>query len=468
MSDATNDPAFLRMTNIYQRQREFFLSGQTASLAFRVAHCKALKQAVIEYEPQILAALYQDMRRPGAEAYVSEVALIIKEIDHTVKHLKAWMRPQRVKTSWMLQPGKSDIHPEPYGNTLIIGPWNYPFQLLLSPLIGAIAAGNTAVLKVSEIAVHSAKVIDEMISRYFPPHYIAVVQGGPEITQTLLDQPFDYLFFTGSVAVGRVILERVAPRLTPVTLELGGKSPCIVTAQTDLKTAAKRICWGKFFNAGQTCVAPDYLLVEQSVRDKLLIALKETITQFYGREVQQSADYGRIINLPHFHRLQRLMANQTLYVGGDSDVAELYIAPTLLVDVSPQSLIMQEEIFGPLLPVLTYQSLDEAIHFVRSRAKPLALYLFSECPKTQQRILQETSSGSVNINETLSQLSSTTLPFGGVGESGMGSYHGEATFRTFSHYKSVLHRSIRFDNSRKYAPYRIPLHYLKKLLRLIG
>ena len=368
----------------------------------------------------------------------------------------------------MLRPGKGYILPEPYGNALIIGPWNYPFQLLLCPLVGAIAAGNTAVLKISEIAEHSAKVIEEMVSRYFEPAYIAAVQGGPEETQHLLDQAFNYIFFTGSVAVGKIIMEKAATRLTPVTLELGGKSPCIVTPETRLETAARRICWGKFFNAGQTCIAPDYVLVQESIRDALLALLRDSLTQFYGRDIRESADYGRIINRRHFRRLLRLIENQKVFFGGETDESDLFIAPALLQDVSPQSPVMQEEIFGPLLPVLTYRSVDEAIHFIQSLPNPLALYLFSDNKATQKRILQKTSSGSVNINETLSQVSSITLPFGGVGGSGMGCYHGEESFRTFTHYKSVLHRSIRFDNSKKYAPYRTPLKYLKQVMRLIG
>jgi acyl-CoA reductase-like NAD-dependent aldehyde dehydrogenase len=458
----------MNTASLYLSQRSFFVTGQTRPTEFRIKQCETLKRAVLEYEPQILAALSKDMRRPETEAYASEVMMIIKEIDHTIEHIRSWMNPKRVKTSWMLRPGKGYTLPEPYGNTLIIGPWNYPFQLLLCPLVGAIAAGNTAVLKISEIAEHSAKIIEEMVSRYFKPEYIAAVQGGPEITQQLLDQEFDYIFFTGSVAVGKIIMEKAATRLTPVTLELGGKSPCIVTPETRIETAAKRICWGKFFNAGQTCVAPDYVLVHESIRDNLLTSLKDTLTQFYGRDVRQSVDYARIINPQHFLRLLRLMENQKVFFGGDTDESELFIAPTLLQDVSPQSPVMQEEIFGPLLPVLTYKSLDEAIHFIQSLPKPLALYLFSDNEATQKRILQETSSGSVNINETLSQVTSTTLPFGGVGESGMGRYHGKESFRTFTHYKSVLHRSIRFDSNTKYAPYRTPLKYLKWVMRLIG
>lgn len=454
--------------SLYRSQRAYFMKGQTRPAEFRIGQCETLKRAVLEYEPQILAAIGKDMRRPETESYTSEVMMIFKEIEHAVRHIKSWMKPIRVRTSWMLRPGKGYILPEPYGNVLIIGPWNYPFQLLLCPLVGAIAAGNTAVLKISEIAEHSAKVIEEMVSRYFEPEYIAAVQGCPEETQQLLDQEFDYIFFTGSVAVGKIIMGKAATRLTPVTLELGGKSPCIVTPETRLKTAARRICWGKFFNAGQTCIAPDYVLVQESIRDAFLASLRDTLTQFYGRDIRESADYGRIINLRHFRRLLRLMENQKVFFGGETNESELFIAPALLQDVSPQSPVMQEEIFGPLLPVLTYRSLDEAIHFIRSLPNPLALYLFSDKKATQKRILQETSSGSVNINETLSQVTSTTLPFGGVGESGMGCYHGEESFRTFTHYKSVLHRSIRFDNSTKYAPYRTPLKYLKRVMRLIG
>jgi aldehyde dehydrogenase (NAD+) len=454
--------------SLYRSQHAFFMTGQTRPAEFRIRQCEILKRAVLEYEPQILAALNKDMRRPETEAYTSEVMLIIKEIDYAVKHIKTWMSPKRVRTSLMHRPGKSYILPEPYGNALIIGPWNYPFQLLFCPLVGAIAAGNTAVLKISEIAEHSAKVIAEMVSRYFEPEYIAAVQGGPEETQQLLDQDFDYIFFTGSVAVGKIVMGKAATRLTPVTLELGGKNPCIVAPETRLETAARRICWGKFFNAGQTCIAPDYLLVQESIRDPLLASLRDTLIRFYGKEIKESADYGRIINQRHFQRLLALLESQKVFFGGESDESKLFIAPTLLQDVLPESPIMQQEIFGPLLPVLTYKSLDEAINFVRTLPKPLALYLFTDDKMAQERVAQNTSSGSVTINETLSQITSTTLPFGGVGESGMGSYHGEESFRSFTHHKSILHRSIRFDNSMKYAPYRTPLKYLKRVMRWIG
>jgi acyl-CoA reductase-like NAD-dependent aldehyde dehydrogenase len=453
---------------LYQTQRAYFLRGETRPVAFRIRQLRALKQAVLEFEPKILSALHKDMGRPETEAYASEVMMISKGIDYALKHIHSWTKPKRVKTSWVSRPGKSYILPEPYGNALIIGPWNYPFELLLSPLVGAIAAGNTAVLKVSEIAEHSSKVISEMVKRCFEPDYIAAVEGGPEDTQELLDQRFDNIFFTGSALVGRLIMAKAASHLTPVTLELGGKNPCVVTPETNLETAARRICWGRFFNAGQTCIAPDYLLVQKSVRDSLLTAVKSTLTEFYGREIRTSADYGRIINQRHFNRLIRLMENQTIAVGGESDASELFIAPTILVDVSPESAIMQEEIFGPLLPVLAYESLDEVIQFIRTLPKPLALYLFTDDHAAQRRILSETSSGSVNINETLTQGASETLPFGGVGESGMGAYHGDKTFETFNHYKSVLHRSIRLDNRVKYAPYRIPLKYFKRVMRWIG
>jgi aldehyde dehydrogenase (NAD+) len=342
--------------SLYRSQRAYFMKGQTRPAEFRIRQCETLKRAVLEYEPQILAAIGKDMRRPETESYTSEVMMIIKEIDHAVRHIRSWMKPIRVRTSWMLRPGKGYILPEPYGNALIIGPWNYPFQLLLCPLVGAITAGNTAVLKISEIAEHSAKVIEEMVSRYFEPECIAAVQGGPEETQQLLDQEFDYIFFTGSVAVGKIIMGKAATRLTPVTLELGGKSPCIVTPEVRLETAARRICWGKFFNAGQTCIAPDYVLVQESIRDAFLASLRDTLTQFYGRDIRESADYGRIVNRRHFRRLLRLMENQKVYFGGETNESELFIAPALLQDVSPQSPVMQEEIFGPLLPVLTYRS----------------------------------------------------------------------------------------------------------------
>lgn len=450
---------------LHRAQREYFSRGHTRSAGFREQQCRLLKKAILEYEPKILEAVARDMGRPVHETYASEVLLIVKEIDHALKYMRSEMRPRRVRTGLLHLPGKSRVIPEPYGNVLIIGPWNYPFHLLFIPLIGAIAAGNTAVLKISEIAEHSAQVIREMIERYFDPHYVAAVEGGVEQTHEFLALPFDYIFFTGSAAVGKLVMARAAEHLTPVTLELGGKNPCIVTPDTPLETAARRICWGKFFNAGQTCVAPDYLLVHESVREPLLAALRATIIEFYGEDAQASADFGRIINARHFTRLTALLQGQDVWFGGESDEAERFIAPTILADVSPQDAVMQEEIFGPLLPVLSYSSLDEAIDFVRRRPKPLAIYLFSEDRRTQRQLLDETSSGSVNINETFSQVASTTLAFGGVGHSGMGSYHGRESFRTFSHYKSVMHRSMRVDPRLKYPPYQLPLEKMKRLLR---
>lgn len=453
---------------LYRGQREYFMKGHTSPAEFRIRQCEILRKAVLEYEREIIAAIRKDMGRPETEAYISEVMMVIKEIDYALGRVHLWMKPRRVKTSWMLRPGKSYVLPEPYGNTLIIGPWNYPFHLLFCPLVGAIMAGNTAVLKISEVAGHSAGVIEEMVTRYFEPDYIAAVQGGPEETQQLLDQAFDYIFFTGSVAVGKAVMAKAAKRLTPVTLELGGKNPCIVTKETDIDVAARRICWGKFINTGQTCIAPDYVLVHESIKDALLVSLRDAIIRFYGTNIRQSVDYGRIINQKHFRRLLHLMEGQEIIFGGETDEPELYISPTLLQNVSCNSPIMGEEIFGPLLPVLTYSSLDDAVRMVRSLPKPLALYLFTDEDETRERILRETSSGSVNINETLSQILLTELPFGGVGESGMGRYHGEESFRTFTHYKSVLHRSVRFDMSAKYAPYKTPLKYLKWMMNMMG
>jgi aldehyde dehydrogenase (NAD+) len=439
------------LQTLVQQQRIFFSTGQTKPIAFRMQQLQNLQQAITNFQSAIVEAAKQDLGRPEYEAYF-EIATVA-EIKQALKSLKQWMKPQRVASSIDQFPSTAWIQPDPLGVVLIIGPWNYPFQLIISPLVGAIAAGNCAILKPSEHAPHTAKVVAEMIQSVFTPQYIAVAQGDAEVSQQLLAEKFDHIFFTGGTAIGRVVMEAAAKHLTPVTLELGGKSPCVVEADARLDYAAKRIAWGKFINAGQTCIAPDYLLVDRRIKQELLTKIKAYIQEFYGTDPATSPDYGRIINQRHFARLASFLDNGTPLLGGQSNPDTRYIAPTLLDNVSWDAPVMQDEIFGPILPVLEYEELEEAIALINARPKPLALYFFSNNARKQEQMLQATSSGGVCINDTVMHIAVSSLPFGGVGESGMGSYHGKASFDTFSHYKSVLKKGMWLDLAWRYAPY---------------
>jgi aldehyde dehydrogenase (NAD+) len=436
---------------IVQQQRKFFQTEQTRSISFRLEQLTKLKQAIIDRQEAILQAAKADLGRPAFEAYF-EIATL-GEINLALKNLKTWAKPQRVNSPVDQFPASAWIQPDPLGVVLIIGPWNYPFQLMISPLVGAIAAGNCAILKPSEHAPHTSKVVAEMIANTFDPNYIAAVEGDANTSQELLAEKFDHIFFTGGSAVGRIIMAAAAKHLTPVTLELGGKSPCIVDSDTHLDRTAKRIAWGKLINAGQTCIAPDYLLVNRQIKDTLIDRIKHHIKDFYGENPAQSPDYGRIIHRKHFDRLIAFLDQGEIILGGDYNPDDRYLAPTLIDGVTWDDPVMQEEIFGPILPILIYDDLEEAIAQVNAHPKPLALYFFSNDRQKQERILQATSSGGVCLNDTVMQVSVSTLPFGGVGESGIGSYHGKASFNTFSHFKSVLRREFWLDLGWRYAPY---------------
>jgi len=434
-------------------QRRFFQSGATKSLDFRRDQLSALKKTLLEHEEDIFEALHQDLRRPVTESFFGETLFVINELDDALRNLSRWARPQRTATPLMMYPGQSVIYTEPYGVTLIIGPWNYPFQLILAPLIGAIAAGNCAILKPSELSVHTSALIKSMLGGIFEPYYVAVVEGEKDVAGALLQERFDYIFHTGSTSIGRVVMEAAARHLTPVTLELGGKSPCIVDRNLHMDSAVRRIVWGKFFNAGQTCVAPDYLLVKKELRDDVISGLLSSIKTFYGENPAESPDYSRIINSRHINRLSALLGEGKILCGGQFEEDSLYFAPTLIDEVTWESPCMQEEIFGPLLPILYYDSIEEAIDTVNRGQKPLALYLFTEDEDIQNRVIRETSSGGICINDTIVHIGTSHLPFGGVGESGMGAYHGKATFDTFSHKKSVMRRSLTPDPPFRYPPY---------------
>ncbi|HHC9971619.1 TPA: aldehyde dehydrogenase [Staphylococcus aureus] len=447
--------------------KAFFNTQQTKDISFRKEQLKKLSKAIKSYESDILEALYTDLGKNKVEAYATEIGITLKSIKNARKELKNWTKTKNVDTPLYLFPTKSYIKKEPYGTVLIIAPFNYPFQLVFEPLIGAIAAGNTAIIKPSELTPNVARVIKRLINKTFDANYIEVIEGGIEETQTLIHLPFDYVFFTGSENVGKIVYQAASENLVPVTLEMGGKSPVIVDETANIKVASERICFGKFTNAGQTCVAPDYILVHESVKDDLITALSKTLREFYGQNIQQSPDYGRIVNLKHYHRLTSLLnsAQMNIVFGGHSDEDERYIEPTLLDHVTSDSAIMQEEIFGPILPILTYQSLDEAIAFIHQRPKPLSLYLFSEDENATQRVINELSFGGGAINDTLMHLANPKLPFGGVGASGMGRYHGKYSFDTFTHEKSYIFKSTRLESGVHLPPYKGKFKYIKAFFK---
>lgn len=453
------------ITNLVNNQKDYFNKNETKDINFRINALKKLKDLINSYENEILDALYKDLRKSHFESYETEIGIVLEEIDYTIKRLKKWSKPKKVRTNLINFKSKSYIYNEPYGVVLIIAPWNYPFQLTLAPLIGSIAAGNCTVIKTSEYAPSTSAVLVELINNNFSNHFIKVVEGGRETNQQLLDEKFDYIFFTGSVPVGKIVMEKAAKNLIPVTLELGGKSPLIVNKDVDTKLAAKRIVWGKFLNAGQTCVAPDYMIVHKDVKNRLLKDIKKTIEEFYGQETIKSPDYPRIINQRHFDRLTNLMNDGNILIGGSINKDDLFIEPTLIDGVDLSSSIMEDEIFGPLLPILDFEYIDEIYDIVRHYQKPLALYVFTNDRKFEKDILENISFGGGCVNETVMHLTSPYLPFGGVGHSGMGSYHGKYSYDTFSHKKSILKKSNWFDLSFRYPPYNNRLKWLKKIMK---
>ena len=448
-------------------QHDFYYKGITKSPEFRKAQLMKLKQAVQHHEAEIIEALYKDLRKSEFEAYATEVGFVLDSIGFMLKNLDEWMKPEPVKTSLHLMPAKSFILREPYGSVLIVGPFNYPFQLVMEPLIGAIIGGNCAIVKPSESAHHTAQIIRKIIESTFAPHYIRVVEGEKEETSALIHAPFDYIFFTGSVAVGKVVMKAASERLTPITLELGGKSPAIIDHTANLEVAAKRIVWGKFVNAGQTCVAPDYLLVHKDVKDRFIHLLSKTITEFFGKDRQSTPDYGRIINSRQFDRLEQILQKESSQIvfGGKVDADDLYIEPTILDGISWQSPSMEDEIFGPILPVMTYERLETAIQQVRKLPKPLAAYFFSENEKATSYFLEELPFGGGCINDTISHVGSAHMPFGGVGPSGMNAYHGKASFEAFTHAKSILKKSTKLPINIVFPPYKNKVKLVKSLLR---
>ncbi|HPV50112.1 MAG TPA: aldehyde dehydrogenase [Smithellaceae bacterium] len=452
--------------DLVQKQRDFFLSGQTRPIDFRLDALRKLRDALKVHEKDILAAVYADLRKAEVDAYATELAGVYNEIKVAIANVRDWAAREKVTTPIFMMPAKSYIYKEPYGVCLIIAPWNYPVQLAMLPLVGAIAAGNTAIVKPSELASHSAAIIDKVLGETFPEEYIRVVQGGVEETHALLAQQLDYIFFTGSVPVGKVVMEAAAKNLTPLTLELGGKSPAIVHESADLPTAASRIAWGKFMNAGQTCIAPDYVVVHEAVSDAFLNELVSAIRKFYGDDASTHPRYCRIINDRHFTRLEALIDPDKLAYGGKTNAAQKYIEPTLLYPVDWNHPAMADEIFGPILPIITYSRLDEVISRINKRPKPLALYLFAGNKDIRRKIIGEISFGGGAVNNTIMHIVSHYLPFGGVGQSGMGRYHGKYSFDTFSHTKSILRSYNLADPVDAATPDKGKLfNYLMKLMK---
>lgn len=447
-------------------QKDFFYQGKTKEISFRLEKLDQLIDAIRRYEPDVCTALKKDLNKPAAEAYMTEIALLLEEAKLIRKNLKSWAKPKRVSSSLVLWGSRSYIYPEPYGVTLIIAPWNYPFHLSIAPLIGAIAAGNCAVIKPSEFAPHTSRLIKQMIEGIFDKEFVAVIEGDVAVSKALLDQPFDHIFFTGSVSVGKEIMEKAAQTLTPVTLELGGKSPVIVDHDANIDLAAKRIVWGKYLNAGQTCIAPDYLYVHKKVKKELLEKMKQAVRNLFGEEPLQNPSYTKIIHDKHFKRLKKLLKNGQIVVGGELDLENRRIAPTIIDDISWEDPIMQEEIFGPILPVLSFESLEEdVIQVLKNKPKPLALYYFSEDPKKQEKMIRALPYGGGCINDCLVHLGTPHLPFGGVGASGVGRYHGKYSFECFSHYKGIVKQTTKFDLPFRYTLSKEGIKWIKKLIR---
>ncbi|MCL2654722.1 MAG: aldehyde dehydrogenase [Coriobacteriia bacterium] len=439
---------------LVEAQREHFATGVTRSLPARRAALTGLELWITEHETDIRAALAQDLGKSGFEAYATEVFVVLSEIRHARAHLKSWMRPRRVPTPIVHFLAGSKIYPDPLGVALIMSPWNYPFQLTLAPLVAALAAGNCAVIKPSAYSPATSRIIARMIGELFDPSRVAVVEGGRAENQALLDVSWDKICFTGSVAVGRVIMEAASKHLTPVTLELGGKSPCLVDETADIKLAARRIAWGKFLNSGQTCVAPDYLYVHESVKDQLMAGIVENIKKFYGDDPLTSESFSHLVNEKHFDRVCALMQGEHVVAGGRSDRATLRIEPTVLDGITWDSPIMQEEIFGPVLPVMTYTDIEPVVAEISARPHPLATYIFTGRKVRERALLERLRFGGGCINDTIVHLATTHLPFGGVGGSGMGAYHGKVGFDTFTHYKGVLKKSNLLDIPLRYPPYK--------------
>ena len=450
---------------ILQSQRRFCDTKKTQDLHF-IKHClKQLKVELIKNDQVIIEALYKDFKKPTFESVMTETEIVLAELKHTIKNLKKWRKTKQVLPSILNFPSRDFIYKEPYGTVLCIAPWNYPYQLALAPLIGAVAAGNTVVLKPSELTPHTSKIINNIISKVFKPEHVTVVEGGIPVATELLAQRWDYIFFTGSVPVGKIVAKAAAINLTPVTLELGGKSPCIIDSNVNIKLTAKRIVWGKFINAGQTCIAPDYIIIHESKKETFYDAMKTEITSAFGKIPKDSSDFARIINERNFERLSKMLVNQSITIGGETDKSDYYIAPTLIDEPNLDSAVMRDEIFGPILPVLTYQNEDDIDEIITNYEKPLSFYVFSNSRSFAKKLIKNYAFGGGVINDTVIHFSNSRLPFGGVGHSGMGAYHGRLSIDTFLHKKSVIKKANWLDIPVRYAPYKGKLKLIKFFLK---
>lgn len=446
---------------LLEKQRTFFATGKTRDIGFRIEQLKKLRQIVIEKHQDVEASLMNDLRKSEFEAFATEVTAMIDEINCAVENLEAWTKPMEVETSPLFGQAESKIYYEPYGTVLILNTWNYPFVLSFKPLVGALAAGNCCVVKPSEVAPTTSKVLADIINTAFDEAYCVAIEAGVEGTTKLLEERFDFILYTGSTNVGRIVAQAAAKHLTPTVLELGGKSPCIVDKSADIERSVASICWGKFINAGQTCVAPDYIWVHKEVKDRLIAALKNQIKAFYGDDIKNNPDFGRIINQRHFERLQGLMKEGTLVFGGETDASQRFVSPTLIDGITWDSTIMQEEIFGPILPIMTFENLEEVVDTLNKREKPLALYLYTTDKASEDLIINHVSYGGGCVNATLMHMLNTNLPFGGVGNSGHGYYQGRWSIETFSHKKSILNRALSDDPSPLFPPYEDHVQGLK-------
>ncbi|MCB2209246.1 MAG: aldehyde dehydrogenase [Bacteroidetes bacterium] len=451
--------------HLIQQQQAYFQSGATRSIQFRLKQLRKLRDVVIQNEALIFEALKKDLNKSEFESYATEIGFVLEELSYQINHLKKWAKPIKVKNPITNFPASSYITFQPKGNVLIMAPWNYPFQLLFVPLLGAMASGNTVIAKPSEISSETAHAIKKMLNNAFDPSYIEVVIGGAEVGQALLEQPFHHIFFTGSPRVGQIVLESAARQMIPVTLELGGKSPCIVDKFVNVKQAARRIIWGKLINAGQTCIAPDYILVHEKVKTELLTEMESAIRQFYGDKLIENDEYPRIINESSMQRLISLLEDADIYFGGNYDIEKKFFEPTILNNATFDMPVMEQEIFGPILPVITYRAEDELRKMLKIRPNPLALYLFSKNRKLVKRIVEEVPAGGVTINDTIMHIANNKLPFGGVGGSGMGQYHGQYSFEVFSNSKPVVYKATWLDIPLRYPPFRSKLKYVRKLMR---
>ena len=457
--------------SIYEKllnnQRKYLSDKGTIDVNTRIENLKKLKNNIKKYEIDIIEALNKDLGKHEFEAYSNEVGFVYSSIEHTIKNIKNWMKPKKVKNDAAQLPGKSYIYKSHYGSVLIIGPYNYPFQLLIEPLIGAIGGGNTVILKPSEYATNIEYIVEKIIKETFDEKYIAVVKGDYTVNSQLLDLQFDYIFFTGSVNVGKIVMEKASKHLTPVTLELGGKSPVIVDNTANLKISAKRIMWGKLINAGQTCVAPDYVLAHEDIYEEFINECINVVKEFYGQDIINNKEFGRIINEKHMTRLSNILEcdKDKIVFGGDIDFEKRYISPTILKDVTTGDKVMSEELFGPILPVLKYKNMEDLKYFISINKNPLAFYVFSEDENFSEDVINRFSFGGGCVNDTISHVASKYLPFGGIGASGMGNYHGKTSFDTFTHTKAIVKKNTKLDINLVFPPYKNKINLIKKIMK---